>query len=233
MKFSLSYIFSSSPLIACAITDSDIDRLGDDFIKNADIAELRVDMFDDISAAHVTEIARVFKNRFSKPLLITARDIKEGGQREIADRVELYRAAAPLADIMDVEINSSVFSQIKELCSKNNIVLIASHHNFKTTPDNDFLQKIYEKGKSKGADIVKIAAFANSREDFLRLSMFTMKYKDEGIITMSMGDAGLPSRVLNPLFGSLITYGYINRPSAPGQLSIIELSDIFRKLKIR
>lgn len=234
MKLALSDILNSShPFIACAITDSDINSLGEDFIKNSDIAELRVDMFENVSAGHITDAIKTFKEHFSKPLLVTVRDISEGGQREIADRVELYRAAAPLADIIDVEINSPIFSQVKELCRSNETVLIGSYHNFKSTPDSDFLEDVFERGKFGEADIVKIASFATNNEDFIRLALFTLKHKEKGIITMSMGDAGLPSRVFNPLFGSLITYGYINKPSAPGQLSIIELADILKKLKIR
>jgi 3-dehydroquinate dehydratase-1 len=80
---------------------------------------------------------------------------------------------------------------------------------------------------------VKIAVMAEDREDLIRLLTFTLRHRDEGIITMSMGDRGLPSRVFTPLFGSLITYGYVSHPSSPGQLSVSELMYIFRRLKIR
>jgi 3-dehydroquinate dehydratase type I len=100
-------------------------------------------------------------------------------------------------------------------------------------PDIEFLDNIFLKGKSLGADIIKIAVVANNNDDLTRLVTFTLKHRSEGLITMAMGDIGLPSRVINPIFGSLITYGYVNKPSAPGQLSIRELMDIFKLLKIR
>ncbi|MBI3592233.1 MAG: type I 3-dehydroquinate dehydratase [Nitrospirae bacterium] len=53
------------------------------------------------------------------------------------------------------------------------------------------------------------------------------------MITIAMGEKGLPSRVFSPICGSLITYGYVNHPSAPGQLSASELMYIFRRLKVR
>jgi 3-dehydroquinate dehydratase type I len=73
----------------------------------------------------------------------------------------------------------------------------------------------------------------NNKEDMLRLIEFTLKHRKDPIITMSMGEIGLPTRIFNPILGSLITYGYINTPSAPGQLSIREISQIFKMLKVR
>jgi 3-dehydroquinate dehydratase-1 len=222
------------PLIAGVLTDTDVVAINRDSLNPVDIIELRVDMFENISLAHIENTFKTAKENLKKPLIATVRNIKEGGQREIAERLSIYKTVIPYADAIDVEINSEdVFAEAKNLCSIYKKLLIGSYHNFDFTPDGSILDNIVARGKELGADIVKIAAMAKDREDLIRLAFLTQRHKESGIITMSMGDKGLPSRVLNPIFGSLITYGYINHPSAPGQLSVSELMYIFRRLKIR
>lgn len=222
------------PLIAVVLTDTDVLTINKNSLNPADLIELRVDMFEDISSDHIENIFRTAKENFKKPIIATVRDIKEGGQREIADKLSIYKTVIPYADVIDVEINSKdVLTEVKKLCSTHKKLLIGSYHNFDFTPDGGILDNIVAHGKELGADIVKIAVMASDREDLIRLMLLTQRHKDAGIITMSMGDKGLPSRVFNPLFGSLITYGYINHPSAPGQLSASELIYIFRRLKMR
>lgn len=222
------------PLIACAINDSDVKAVNIDSLKPADLIELRVDMFENIAIKHVEEIFNIAREKFKKPIIATVRDVKEGGQKDILDRYGIYKTVIPLSDLIDVEINSEdTIIEVKKLCRDYKKVMIGSYHNFEIMPSIDFLYDVFLKGKSLGADIIKIAAMANNNDDLTRLVTFTIKHRSEGLITMAMGDIGLPSRVINPIFGSLITYGYVNRPSAPGQLSIIELMNIFRLLKVR
>jgi 3-dehydroquinate dehydratase type I len=222
------------PLIAGVLTDTDVLTINKDSLNPADLIELRVDMFEDISLNHIENIFRVAKENFKKPIIATVRDVKEGGQKKIADRLGIYKAVIMFSDIIDVEIgNKDTMIAIKNLCKPCKKLLIGSYHNFELTPDDNFLDGIVLQGKELGADIVKIAAMAKNREDLIRLAFLTHRHKDKGMITMSMGDMGLPSRIFNPICGSLITYGYINHPSAPGQLSASELLYIFRRLNIR
>jgi 3-dehydroquinate dehydratase type I len=222
------------PLIACAINDAEVMTVGEDCLNNADLIELRVDMFKDTEMKHIEEIFNIAKEKFKKSIIATVRDVKEGGQKELADRLDIYKTVIPLSDLIDIEINSEdAIVEVKKLCRNYKKILIGSYHNFEIMPDIEFLDNIFLKGKSLGADIIKIAVVANNNDDLTRLVTFTLKHRSEGLITMAMGDIGLPSRVINPIFGSLITYGYVNKPSAPGQLSIRELMDIFKLLKIR
>lgn len=221
------------PLIACVLTDEDVSLLSAESLDMADLIELRIDMFNEISVNHVYETLKSARNKFNKPLITTVRDIREGGQREISDRFSFYETAASLSDFVDVEINSeSLIRQVKAIL-QDTTILIGSYHNFDSTPDDEFLDAFATKGRSLGADIVKIAVTAQSRDDLIRLMLFTLRHKDSGVITMSMGDYGSPSRIVSPVFGSLITYGYINKPSAPGQLSVSQLSEILGLIKLR
>lgn len=227
------FLSKKTPLIACVLTDKDVLSIREDSISMADLIELRIDMFDDISPGHVMEMFRIATDKFNKPLITTVRDVSEGGQRDIPDRFALYEAAVPLSDFVDVEVNSkSLLQKVKGIMNDRNF-LIGSYHNFDLTPQDDFLDGIVMRGNVLGADMVKIAVTAKDRDDLIRLLLFTLRHKDSGMITMCMGEQGLPSRIIAPVFGSLIAYGYINKPSAPGQLSVVQLSEIFSLLNIR
>ncbi len=231
----LTFFFKDKrlPLIACVLTDRDVFELESNSIDSVDLIELRIDMFDDISKNHLMETLKTAKSKFQKPLISTVRDISEGGVKEIVDRLELYKSAISMSDLVDVEINSKdLLIQVKNILNTDTL-LIGSYHNFDSTPDDEFLEEIVAKGKNLGADIIKIAVTAAHREDLLRLLFLTFRHKDSGIITMSMGDEGAPSRIISPIFGSLIIYGYATSPSAPGQLSISQLLEIFKLIKLR
>ncbi|MDI6752100.1 MAG: type I 3-dehydroquinate dehydratase, partial [bacterium] len=77
--------------------------------------------------------------------------------------------------------------------------------------------------RKKGADITKIATFIKNREDLARLLLLTNNYKALPIITIGMGKIGMISRVIAPIFGSCLAYGYINKPQAPGQMKVSAL----------
>ncbi len=226
--------FGEIPFIVGTLTDTDVITINRDMLHTADFIELRIDMFSESSIDHIVNIFKTIKQKAKKPLIATVRDIREGGQKEIPERLSIFKAVLPFSEIIDVEILSEdIITNIKKDCLEQKKILIGSYHNFESTPEEGYLEDILSKGKSLGADIVKIAVTANNRDDLINILTFTQKNKDRGIITICMGEIGLPSRVISPIFGSLMTYGYFLTPSAPGQLSVSELLYIMRRLKIR
>ncbi len=182
-----------------------------------DVFELRLDLF----SRQDVEI-----NNYNKPLIATVRSKKEGSPNEIDDekRFEIYEKVASSVDAIDVELSSyELTKKVLPLCRQNNILLISSYHNFEQTPEMDELEEILSKGKAIGADIVKIAAYANSKDDLARLMEFTIKNKNASVITISLGEIGLISRIANPSLGSLMTYGFVQESTAPGQISALEI----------
>lgn len=221
------------PLIAGSLTDSDVATLENASLGAADIIELRIDMFEEITVRHVKSIFCKAVDKYKKPIIATIRSVAEGGKQEVPDRLSVFFNIINLADMIDIEISSTeLMKDIRHLCDTHEKILIGSYHNFESTPDNNFLEDVFQKGKSLGADIVKIAVTGKSRQEMFRLTEFTLKHRDDGIVSISMGDIGLPSRICSPLCGSLITYGYVTQPTAPGQISISELVYIFRRLKV-
>jgi len=113
--------------------------------------------------------------------------------------------------------------------------LIVSHHDFNGTPPESKLQNILNECVGRGAHIVKIATFANSAEDNLTiLKLIThAKKMNQEIIALCMGEKGKISRIMAPYFGSYLSFASLAKgtESAPGQLTVEEMREIFRILK--
>ena len=188
-------------------------------------------MFKSHEVADIVKAIQSLKHAYGKPLLATVRSREEGGAIEIDDdkRYEIYKEVIPLVDAIDVELRSSkLLKRVLPICKERGKLLIASYHNNNETPGEGQLEKLISDGKEIGADIVKIAVTANSKEDLSRLISFTIKNRDRGIITISQGSIGTISRIVNPILGSLMTYAYIDVPSAAGQLSAFDVVEYLR-----
>ncbi|MDO8445228.1 MAG: type I 3-dehydroquinate dehydratase [Deltaproteobacteria bacterium] len=202
-----------------------------EIVNKIDLFELRIDTFKTQEVAYISEIIHSLKSVYGKPLLVTIRSKAEGGAIEIDDdkRYEIYKEVLSLVDAVDIELSSSkLLKMVLPLCREKEKALIASYHNHDETPEDAALEKILSDGKEIGADIVKIAVTANSKEDLSRLISFTIKNRDKGIITISQGSIGTISRIVTPILGSLMTYGYIDAPSARGQLSAFDIVEHLR-----
>ncbi|NOX20474.1 MAG: type I 3-dehydroquinate dehydratase [Nitrospirae bacterium] len=219
------------PGIAASVSDSDIPLLKDDQLKSIDLIELRIDLFEDLSLDHIKGVFKKAEG-FNKPLIATVRDVKEGGAKEIADsdRLNIYEAIADRASMIDVEIRSSILRDVKEVCKKGNTLLIASFHDFNTTPERDEIIEIINTARAAGADIVKIATRVENEKHIRLLTEITLMEYGKGIITIGMGQKGLITRVVFPVLGSLFTFASVGAPKAPGQIPVTELREIINRL---
>jgi 3-dehydroquinate dehydratase-1 len=200
-------------------------------VNKIDLFELRIDTFKTQEVAYISEIIYSLKHVYGKPLLATVRSREEGGAIEIDDdkRYEIYKEVLPLVDAVDIELGSSdLLKRILPMCKGKGKLLIASYHNHDMTPGEGELEKLVSDGRDAGADIVKIAVTAKSKEDLSRLISFTIKNWGKGIITISQGSIGTISRIVTPILGSLMTYGYIDVSSAKGQLSAFDIVKYLR-----
>ncbi len=107
-----------------------------------------------------------------------------------------------------------------------NLPVIVSYHNFEETPD---LEKIYQtlKETHPNAHYYKIATFANSTLDSLRMLLFLKKHPQ--VIGLCMGELGQITRICAPIFDVPIAYAPLEEKdkNAPGQLTVDELSHIY------
>ncbi|MBW2979965.1 shikimate dehydrogenase [Candidatus Woesearchaeota archaeon] len=201
--------------------------------KQADIIELRADFIRDISINNLKSIIKKSK----KPLIVTVRKRSEGGKFSGSEekRINLLKKAIELsADFVDIELSSGTkaISQLKKLSKKTKIIV--SHHNFKKTPD---LNSIYSKIKKTNCDVIKIAAFAQSIDDNIKVFDIIKKAnKDKKkIIALCMGVNGELSRILSPALGAFLTFGSLKKgkESAPGQIEAKTLKEIYRVNRLK
>ncbi|MDI7261770.1 MAG: type I 3-dehydroquinate dehydratase, partial [Thermodesulfobacteriota bacterium] len=102
-------------------------------------------------------------------------------------------------------------------------------------PPQQEMEKICDRMIQFGVDIAKIVTFARSLEDNLNtlaLIPYARKRKQE-IVAFCMGEKGRMSRIFAPLMGAAWTYASLSkeRASAPGQLTIREMREIWERLR--
>ena len=213
-------------------------------IIDCDIVEWRIDFFEEVTDAKATAtFSHDLKKVLDKPLLITFRSKREGGELELPDAqyFAIYDEiiANGAADLLDVEL----FMPEKEVrtlmatAKEKEVKVIMCNHDFFATPTKEEIIQRLRAMQEKGADICKIAVMPNSAQDVLTLLSATDEmhrlYADRPIITMSMGDKGMISRVSGQLFGSAATFGAAKKASAPGQVPVSELRSILKTLAVK
>jgi len=201
----------------------------------ADILELRVDMLAPCyhTGEKASSVIRQLKKEVKLPVILTIRSSNEGGMAKIADgrRLDIFREAISETDLVDIEISSDrINSKVIELAKTWNKKVILSYHNFEKTPTLPYLKNQAEKACDLGCDILKIAVTTNNIEDIRSLLNFCSGWKKTKISVMSMGNLGAISRLTGFIFGSCLTYGFIDQSTACGQLSVKNLVKYYRIL---
>lgn len=208
----------------------------------ADLVEWRADWYEDVfSVEDVRSVLKTLREILQdKPILFTFRTAREGGERAIDDAtyIALNKAAVESgeADLLDVELFSgeTVVEEILNAAHQKNVKVIASNHDFEKTPSKEEIISRLQKMQEMGADILKIAVMPQSAKDVITLLSATEEmstnYAEKPIVTMSMSEKGLISRIAGETFGSAITFGAAKKASAPGQISAATLSEMINIL---
>jgi 3-dehydroquinate dehydratase I len=217
------------PAIVAAGGEADLDALV--AAQDADLIELRADLFDDPTPLGVVGALRRLRAT-PRPVLLTVRSGDEGGRAMPASlRGEIYRAGTAHAHAVDVEIASvDLVAEILPIARAAGAVVVLSAHDFDGTPTRETLQALVEHAFALGADVAKIATVTHALTDVQTLLEVTLASRDRGIVTLGMGPLGPLSRVVLPAAGSLLTFAAADRPTAPGQLPLAELAALVRRL---
>ncbi len=208
---------------------------------SVDIAEWRADWFEEVF--HIETVKDILKSLRDilgeMPVLFTFRTLKEGGEKSIdrEDYMRLIQDAAKTncVDLVDVEMFfGDEVKGIIEQVHQHGVKVIASNHDFEKTPDVDEMISRLCKMQNLGADLLKIAVMPQCRKDVLNLLTATeemyRKYAKCPIITMSMSQMGVVSRLCGELSGSAVTFGAAGKASAPGQIGTEKLSEMLLML---
>lgn len=200
--------------------------------KMPDIVEWRSDWFDAISDYKKTNEVILEMRTILKeiPLLFTFRTRNEGGEKEISsedyEKLLSYIIMNHLADMIDIEafLDEHIVNNIVSLAHSHTIISVLSYHEFDKTPEKaEMIQKMRDM-QDMGSDMIKLAVMPKDYQDMLRLLAATEEmvrvYANIPVITMSMSQFGVMSRVTGELFGSAVTFANAGVSTAPGQVDI-------------
>ena len=211
----------------------------DKYRKFADIAELRVDCLEDDERLSL----RRFPELAGLPAILTIRRDIDGGRFSGGEgaRVKLLARGLAYADAdrrlnyayVDIEEDLEVPS-LEEAARTFGTKIIRSFHDLNGATD-DITKKI-ESMQRVGDEIIKVAVAVKSIKEVLNVFRASKAMKSQEKIVLCMGHMGMCSRILADRFGSLFTYSSAlseNEISgAPGQLDVVELSEMYRFRRI-
>lgn len=205
-------------LVGVIASDADL-RVGLQMQRPPDLFELRLDSLSSISSQLQKQVSRL-----RAPIIITARDPREGGTGNLpqAKRLDLLERFLPFAEYVDVEVGlADAFAQLLGDAKKRGVGRILSYHNFKTTAPSRTLAARARVAIAHGADIFKVATRTDTASAISRLvDLVTNFHSDVPISAMGIGKLGAISRLLLARCGSVLNYAPITHPNVEGQTSL-------------
>ncbi len=233
------------PLVCVPVTERDragiLREMAFLASSRADIIEWRVDFFEGYADCNAVRdvLAEAAPLLGEKLLLFTFRSGRQGGEasadeKQLTDLGDLA-AESGCVDLIDLEFFEAEHPvrRIRRL-QEQGLCVIASHHDFEGTPEPEVMHMLMERMCMGGADIVKLAVMPQTLSDVLNLLGVTAEFAEQHpgtpVITMSMGRLGAVSRLCGETFGSCVTFGAHEKPSAPGQFEMNRLMDMLETI---
>jgi 3-dehydroquinate dehydratase / shikimate dehydrogenase len=190
----------------------------------ADVVELRLDCLEpEALASGISQLL----NTISRPVILTFRPSEQGGHRNLTreERVAFWKQDAPRGDTVWWDLEADLAHEVSPDWSHT----IVSHHDFAGVPSD--LEQVYQRLAQTPARVLKIAVQANEITDCLPVFRLIDRARSEGreIIAITMGNAGIATRILGPSRGSFLTYGPLDDYSAtaPGQVNAHKLRSLY------
>jgi len=154
--------------------------------------------------------------------------MREGGRYggpEVRRVETLARAARLGADYVDIEQDAAhLLGKLPGTCAR-----IVSHHDMEGTPSD--LEALLRGILAKGPDVAKLVTTAHDAADVVPVLRLLERHAAEvPLVALSMGEAGVSSRILAAKFGAFLTFASsgAGRESAPGQLPYRDVLELYR-----
>lgn len=211
--------------------------------SQADLVEWRCDHYENIGDRDRTErlLEELRTVLEDMPLLFTYRTKAEGGaanteisQEEYA-AINLHAVGTGLIDLVDMEIRAgkNLAEKLQRVAGETGCKILMSSHDFDGTPSVEEMKRRYETMEAWGADILKLAVMPHDLEDVLSLLNVCREVSQASthpVVAISMGSMGLESRILGEAFGSAMTFGCLDKTSAPGQMAVDALAQVLQAI---
>jgi 3-dehydroquinate dehydratase / shikimate dehydrogenase len=205
------------PYALCvSLTPRSLQEVFSSDLTGADCAEVRLDYLSD-----PRESVHARWDRLPVPVIATCRGKERGG--EFAGSIEeetriLQHSVENGAKFVDIDYRFA-----KSFAGAQ---VIGSFHDFTGTPED--IGSILDSACAGPSNIAKVATMVNSWSDNRRLLSLTSQQLPKPVIVTGMGDMGQITRVVGPARGGFLTYAASTNPSAPGQLSLYEMLNVYR-----
>ena len=210
--------------------------------KRPDLIEWRADFFVDIAQrGRVLDMAAAIRAGVGTgaggiPIIFTIRSKREGGEAVSLNDAQITAlnvavCEAQAVELIDFEISSDPqhIHQVRAAARASDTQLILSYHNFRETPDGEAIYAQFLQARDLGGDIGKVAVMPRVPGDVLTLLGATLRAHHSlglPLIGISMGEYGALTRLFGHVFGSSVTFAVGQGSSAPGQISIEELTTV-------
>jgi 3-dehydroquinate dehydratase-1 len=158
-------------------------------------------------------------------VILTIRSAAQGGRFAGPDAARLTAFSTAIAggsaSWVDIENDATIIGELAAaIAARAGARLIVSHHDFARTPPLDTLLDIVDRCHAIDGAIAKIATAVKSPGDRQTL-LDLLARRPERTCVIGMG-ASADLRIELAARGSLLAYGYLERATAPGQMSAAE-----------
>lgn len=202
-------------------------------IRDADYAELLAALLDGLAeqgeAAHTRSDPAAHRAPGRDPQDPWApRDRRgsraaEGGSRLVA--------------AVDMELARGCLPALAERAHRSGTDVVASAHFFGSTPPRTDLRELLSRMQAAGADVAKVAVMPRQDADVVTLLAATAQARADlevPLVTMSMGERGVVTRLAGAAFGSALSFATAGgQASAPGQPPIGVVREAWAGLGVR
>ena len=209
------------------------DKINRAFSFGANYIEIRFDFLD---LSDMEEALKIAENIREKAVF-TLRTPAEGGKFKgnNNDRIEWLKKLA-MAKPMLLDIEYSTIQSNDDLanyCKTQKIPVLLSWHDFEKTPPKDQLKYMLEKMRVYSNHIKMVTTAINIVDALRILDLLYENTAESNLIAFSMGEAGIISRIMCTIIGrSPFTYAALEESIAPGQLTVVQMRDIYDKISL-
>ena len=207
------------------------DKINRAFSFGANYIEIRFDFLD---LSDMEEALKIAENIREKAVF-TLRTPTEGGKFKgnNNDRIEwLKKLAMAKPMLLDIEYSTiQSNADLANYCKTQKIPVLLSWHDFEKTPPKDQLRCMLEKMRVYSNHIKMVTTAINIVDALRILDLLYENTAESNLIAFSMGEAGIISRIMCTIIGrSPFTYAALEESIAPGQLTVVQMRDIYDKI---
>lgn len=188
--------------------------------KVVDFIELRADFIRDMNIGYVNSL----KKETFKKSIFTCRRRRFGGKfvASGSEYLEIIEKADKVGfDFIDVDLGALEFNNFNPINSK----LIASFHDFDSTPDLFELERIYKEMKRFSPAIFKFAVFCENEKDAdLLIEFLKSRTNPEKFVICGLGKAGEKTRISALQHGAAFAFASLDGDNfVEGQVDYFEM----------